>query len=125
MLEARGGGFSPRERTAAPRQPFNRVAKATAPVAWSPCMYLLYLDESGNENDPSNRYFVLAPLPLHGRALRRAPSRTRRFAEGTGPGRHRRRPMAEHGSPSRADRGCGRTVAVHFGRALSRQGQIT
>ena len=29
----RGGGLSPRERIAAPRQPFNRVAKATAPVA--------------------------------------------------------------------------------------------
>lgn len=30
----RGGSPSPRERSAAPRQPFNRVAKATAPVAW-------------------------------------------------------------------------------------------
>lgn len=27
-------------------------------------MYLLYLDESGNENDPSDRYFVLAGLAL-------------------------------------------------------------
>ena len=27
-------------------------------------MYLLYLDESGNENDPSNRFFVLAGLAL-------------------------------------------------------------
>lgn len=27
-------------------------------------MYLLYLDESGNENDPADRYFVLAGLAL-------------------------------------------------------------
>lgn len=27
-------------------------------------MYLLYLDESGNENDPNDRYFVLAGLAL-------------------------------------------------------------
>ena len=27
-------------------------------------MYLLYLDESGNENDPSDRYFVLAGLAV-------------------------------------------------------------
>ena len=27
-------------------------------------MYILYLDESGNENNPSDRYFVLAGLAL-------------------------------------------------------------
>ncbi len=27
-------------------------------------MYLLYLDESGNENDPNDRYFVLGGLAL-------------------------------------------------------------
>jgi len=27
-------------------------------------VYLLYLDESGNENDPRDRYFVLAGIAL-------------------------------------------------------------
>jgi len=27
-------------------------------------MYLLYLDESGNERDPNDTHFVLAGLPL-------------------------------------------------------------
>jgi len=27
-------------------------------------MYLLYLDESGNENDPNDRYFVLGGIAL-------------------------------------------------------------
>ncbi|MFM9971980.1 MAG: DUF3800 domain-containing protein [Burkholderiales bacterium] len=31
-------------------------------------MYLLYLDESGNENDPNDRYFVLAGLALFERS---------------------------------------------------------
>ena len=32
-------------------------------------MYLLYLDESGNENDPGNHYFVLAGLALFERQI--------------------------------------------------------
>jgi len=32
-------------------------------------MYLLYLDESGNESDPGDRYFVLAGLALFERQI--------------------------------------------------------
>jgi hypothetical protein len=38
-------------------------------------MYLLYLDESGNENDPSNRYFVLAGLALFERQIHQTVTR--------------------------------------------------
>ena len=44
-------------------------------------MYLLYLDESGNENDPSNRYFVLAGLALFERQIHHLNQRLERVQE--------------------------------------------
>ena len=55
-------------------------------------MYLLYLDESGNENDPSNRYFVLAGLALFERQIHHLNERLERV---------RRRSTAPTGHQSR------------------------
>ena len=44
-------------------------------------MYLLYLDESGNENDLGNRYFVLAGLALFERQIHHLNERLERVQE--------------------------------------------
>jgi len=70
-------------------------------------MYLLYLDESGNENDPSNRYFVLAGLALFERQIHHLSERLERVQEEHFPNRP---PIPFHASAIRAGRGFWRGV---------------
>ena len=71
-------------------------------------MYLLYLDESGNENDPSNRYFVLAGLALFERQIHHLNERLERVQEEHCPNRP---PIPFHASAIRAGRGFWRGVS--------------
>ena len=71
-------------------------------------MYLLYLDESGNENDPSNRYFVLAGLALFERQIHHLNERLERVQEEHFPNRP---PIPFHASAIRAGRGFWRGVS--------------
>lgn len=71
-------------------------------------MYLLYLDESGNENDPSNRYFVLAGLALFERQIHHLNERLDRVQEEHFPNRP---PIPFHASAIRAGRGFWRGVS--------------
>ena len=70
-------------------------------------MYLLYLDESGNENDPGNRYFVLAGLALFERQIHHLNERLERVQEEHFPNRP---PIPFHASAIRAGRGFWRGV---------------
>ena len=71
-------------------------------------MYLLYLDESGNENDPGNRYFVLAGLALFERQIHYLNERIERVQEEHFPNRP---PIPFHASAIRAGRGFWRGVS--------------
>ena len=70
-------------------------------------MYLLYLDESGNENDPSDRYFVLAGLALFERQTYYLHERLDRVQEKYFPNRP---PIPFHASAIRAGRKIWRSV---------------
>lgn len=71
-------------------------------------MYLLYLDESGNENDPSNRYFVLAGLALFERQIHHLNQRLERVQEKHFPNQQ---PIPFHASAIRAGRKFWRSVS--------------
>ena len=71
-------------------------------------MYLLYLDESGNENDASNRYLVLAGLALRERQIYHLNERLERVQEEHFPNRP---PIPVHASAIRAGRGFWRGIS--------------
>ncbi len=71
-------------------------------------MYLLYLDESGNENDPSDHYFVLAGLALFERQIHYLNRRLERVQETHFPNQP---PIPFHASAIRAGRGFWRGVS--------------
>lgn len=71
-------------------------------------MYLLYLDESGNENDPSDRYFVLAGLALFERQTYFLSQRLRDVQEKHFPNQP---PIPFHASEIRSGRGLWRRVS--------------
>ncbi|MYJ10211.1 MAG: DUF3800 domain-containing protein [Gemmatimonadetes bacterium] len=78
-------------------------------------MYLLYLDESGNENDPSDRYFVLAGLALFERQIHHLSQRLERVQEEHFPNRP---PIPFHASAIRAGRGFWRGVSEEKRREI-------
>ena len=71
-------------------------------------MHLLYLDESGNESDPSNRYFVLAGLALFERQTHHLSQRLERVQEMHFPNQQ---PIPFHASAIRAGREFWRSVS--------------
>ena len=71
-------------------------------------MYLLYLDESGNENDARDRYFVLAGLALFERQIHYLNERLERVQENYFPNRP---PIPFHASAIRAGRRFWRSVS--------------
>lgn len=78
-------------------------------------MYLLYLDESGNENDPSDRYFVLAGLALFERQTYHLNERIEAVQEEHFPNRP---PIPFHASAIRAGRGFWRGVSEEKRQAV-------
>ncbi len=64
-------------------------------------MYLLYLDESGNESDPKDTYFVLAGISLFERQSYFLASELDKIQQKHFPGRP---PVALHASEIRAGR---------------------
>lgn len=72
-------------------------------------MYVLYLDESGNENDPRDRYFVLAGLALFERQIHFLNQRLERVQERHFPDLQ---PIPFHASAIRAGRGFWRGVGA-------------
>ncbi len=70
-------------------------------------MYLLYLDESGNENDPGDRYFVLAGLALFERQTYHLNRRLEGVQEKHFPNQQ---PVPFHASAIRAGRKLWRSV---------------
>ena len=71
-------------------------------------MHLLYLDESGNENDPSDRYFVLAGLALFERQTYYVSQRIEGVQEKHFPNQP---PIPFHASAIRSGRGFWRGVS--------------
>lgn len=80
---------------------------ATFLVSGSTLMHLLYLDESGNENDPRDRYFVLAGLSLFERQTFFLMRAVEAIQEKHFPNRP---PVAFHASEIRSGRGFWRNV---------------
>jgi hypothetical protein len=72
-------------------------------------MYLLYLDESGNENDPSDRFFVLAGLALFERQTYHLTQAVDEVQRKHFPGHQ---PIAFHASEIRSGRKLWRSVTV-------------
>jgi hypothetical protein len=78
-------------------------------------VYLLYLDESGNENDPTDRYFVLAGVALFERQTHYLSLAIEAIQERYFPGTQ---PIEFHASEIRSGRGFWRSVSLAKRRAV-------
>jgi hypothetical protein len=78
-------------------------------------MYLLYLDESGNENDPADRFFVLAGISLFERQTYFLTQRIEALQERFFPNHP---PIPVHASEIRAGRGFWRSVPWETRRTI-------